>query len=248
LPIHSPCGRHQLSLHRSYWPTLVCLTTIEVVVPYPAPHRRALVPACSVKRGPRRDVTVKENLMSSGSCVTDRQTPRPRSLSEAKEAAEMAIRSSNATRCCRFGRAIGFWLGGVLLGVGGCILGACLPYRHPVGVSISVVWWGIYFGCFGASVGAMLGMWTEQTPHLPSQGRREKGAKKHKEYTLIDRSASGPETTSQPDCDLLWSGRGFLFPPPLWGRVGVGGNGTPLPPPQPSPTRGEGENRNNGTV
>src|SRR5262245_24100695 len=35
----------------------------------------------------------------------------------------------------------------------------------------------------------------------------------------------------------------FLWlPPPLWGRVGVGG-GKRYPPPRPSPTRGEGEKR-----
>ena len=64
----------------------------------------------------------------------------------------------------RFDRTIGFWLGGALLGVGGCILGICMPYRHPVAVTISVLWWGIYLGCFGASIGALLGLWAEQMP------------------------------------------------------------------------------------
>jgi hypothetical protein len=70
----------------------------------------------------------------------------------------------------RFGwDVIGFWLGGAVLGGGGCILGACMPYRHPVGVAISVLWWGIYLGCFGASLGALFGLWTARTPASPSQ-------------------------------------------------------------------------------
>ena len=68
----------------------------------------------------------------------------------------------------RFDRTIGFWLGGALLGVGGCILGICLPYRHPVAVTLSVLWWGIYLGCFGASIGALLGLWAEQMPAPPA--------------------------------------------------------------------------------
>jgi hypothetical protein len=64
----------------------------------------------------------------------------------------------------RFNRGVGFWLGGVLLGAGGCILGGCMPYHHPVGVALSILWWGTYFGCFGASIGALVGLWAEQHP------------------------------------------------------------------------------------
>jgi hypothetical protein len=53
--------------------------------------------------------------------------------------------------------SIGFWLGGVVLGTGGGVLGACIGYRHPVAVVISIVWWAVYVGCFGASIGALLG-------------------------------------------------------------------------------------------
>jgi hypothetical protein len=52
---------------------------------------------------------------------------------------------------------IGLWLGGLALGLGGCILGVYMPYRHPVAVTISVIWWGTYLGCFGASVGTGIG-------------------------------------------------------------------------------------------
>ena len=70
----------------------------------------------------------------------------------------------------RFGRdVIGFWLGGAVLGVGGCILGACMPYSHPVGVAISVLWWGIYLGCLGASLGALFALGMTRTPTSPVQ-------------------------------------------------------------------------------
>jgi hypothetical protein len=69
----------------------------------------------------------------------------------------------------RFGRGVGFWLGAVLLGLGGCVLGVWMPYRHPVAVASGVLWWGIYFGCFGASLGALVGLWAEQPPVPPPQ-------------------------------------------------------------------------------
>jgi hypothetical protein len=65
---------------------------------------------------------------------------------------------------------IGFWLGGFTLGMGGCLLGACMPYRHPVGVAISVFWWGIYLGCIGAWLGAMFGHLWDHTPATPPSG------------------------------------------------------------------------------
>jgi hypothetical protein len=71
------------------------------------------------------------------------------------------------------GVAVGFWLGGLVLGTAGCILGACMPYRHPVAVTISVVWWGIYLGCSGAGFGALFGMWIDRTPAPPSRSANE---------------------------------------------------------------------------
>jgi hypothetical protein len=76
-------------------------------------------------------------------------------------------RQANASlsRWRRFDRvSIGFWLGGATLGTGGCILGACMPYHHPVGVAISVIWWGVYCGCFGASLGALPGLFSDEIP------------------------------------------------------------------------------------
>ena len=63
---------------------------------------------------------------------------------------------------------IGFWLGGGLLGTGGGLLGVGLPDHHPAAVALSVLWWGIYLGCFGASIGALLGLWAEQMPSPPA--------------------------------------------------------------------------------
>jgi hypothetical protein len=62
---------------------------------------------------------------------------------------------------------IGFWLGGVGLGTGGCLLGAWMPYRHPVAVALSVLWWGLYLGCLGAWVGALVGALTGRAPPRP---------------------------------------------------------------------------------
>jgi hypothetical protein len=60
---------------------------------------------------------------------------------------------------CRFDRvSFGFWLGAITLGTGGCILGGCMPYHHPIAVTISVIWWGMYIGCLGASLGALFGL------------------------------------------------------------------------------------------
>jgi hypothetical protein len=39
-----------------------------------------------------------------------------------------------------------------------------MPYRHPVAVTANLLWWGIFLGCLGASLGALLGLWAEQTP------------------------------------------------------------------------------------
>jgi hypothetical protein len=44
-----------------------------------------------------------------------------------------------------------------------------MPYHHPVGMLVSVLWWGLYFGCFGTSIGALVGLWAEQYPARPSQ-------------------------------------------------------------------------------
>jgi hypothetical protein len=62
---------------------------------------------------------------------------------------------------------IGFWLGTISLGVAGCILGARMPYHHPVAVAISVVWWGLFCGCSGGVVGALLGMGMVRAPNPP---------------------------------------------------------------------------------
>ena len=59
-------------------------------------------------------------------------------------------------------RTIGFWLGAVAFGIGGGIVGAGMPYQRPVAVTISVLWWSIYCGCFGAGIGALLGLCFER--------------------------------------------------------------------------------------
>jgi hypothetical protein len=70
---------------------------------------------------------------------------------------------------------IGFWLGGGLLGTAGCILGVCMPYHYPVALVISALWWGIYLGCLGGSVGALIALFTESAPacSVPREERVE---------------------------------------------------------------------------
>ena len=60
---------------------------------------------------------------------------------------------------------IGFWLGGIALGIAGCLIGASMHHRHPVGVMAGALWWGIYFGCLGASIGAVLGSCADRGDH-----------------------------------------------------------------------------------
>jgi hypothetical protein len=91
---------------------------------------------------------------------------------------------------CRFNWiAIGFWLGGLALGTGGCFLGASMPYRQPVGMTIAMLWWGIYLGCFGASIGAgvggLFGQWWDHTPASPPSA----GASGHRHSVQADTGA-----------------------------------------------------------
>jgi hypothetical protein len=39
-----------------------------------------------------------------------------------------------------------------------------MPYRHPGAVTANLLWWGLFLGCLGASLGALLGLWAEQAP------------------------------------------------------------------------------------
>src|SRR5262249_54851299 len=106
-------------------------------------------------------VPAKENLMNRTECLTDLQnTPRSR-ITVGNGNWPNAVRlhkaqaAANALRR-QFDRvAIGFLLGGVILGTAGGILGAVMPYHHPVARVISVLWWGIYWGGFGAGMGAL---------------------------------------------------------------------------------------------
>jgi hypothetical protein len=71
----------------------------------------------------------------------------------------------------RFARTtIGVWLGGVVLGTVGCIVGIRLPYHHPVAVVMSVLWWSLYLGGLGASIGALIAVLTEPVTVPPSGG------------------------------------------------------------------------------
>jgi hypothetical protein len=44
-----------------------------------------------------------------------------------------------------------------------------MPYRHPVAVTISALWWGLYLGCLGAGIGSLVGALTKRAPAAPSR-------------------------------------------------------------------------------
>src|SRR5262245_58545934 len=75
----------------------------------------------------------------------------------------------HAARRAWFNPIMGFWVGGIVVGMAGCLLGAFMPYRQPVAVAVSVLWWGVYLGSFGASVGALIALFTKSTPAPPPQ-------------------------------------------------------------------------------
>jgi hypothetical protein len=106
----------------------------------------------------------KENLMRNAALSTDRRNPTSSPVTAGNGECK------SAGRRVRFDRTIGFCLGGAILGTAGCIMGACLPYHHPVAVTMSMLWWGIYLGCFGASVGGLIGMLAESAAATPSRG------------------------------------------------------------------------------
>jgi hypothetical protein len=74
---------------------------------------------------------------------------------------------SSARLFRRFDRVgIGFWLGGATFGIVGCLIGYWMA-QDPVGRAFSAIWWGIYIGCFGASLGALVALFTRRASSSP---------------------------------------------------------------------------------
>jgi hypothetical protein len=109
----------------------------------------------------------RENLVGSAARSTDLPYSPTSPITAEDEDCPRAVRRF------RFDRASGFCLGGLVLGTAGFIMGVCLPYDHPVAVMVSAFWWGTYWGCLGANIGALLGLWAERTPEIPLQEPRE---------------------------------------------------------------------------
>jgi hypothetical protein len=79
-------------------------------------------------------------------------------------------------RTGRFDPALlAFCLGGSCMGTAGSLLGALMPYHHQVAVTISVLWWGIYFGACGASICALAVHLTDRAPPQPPSTRGDAG-------------------------------------------------------------------------
>jgi hypothetical protein len=104
-----------------------------------------------------------ENLMTTITLLNESENPLHAATSATKptwqSAADPRRQQLGANRRRLNPATVGFWLGGCVLGTGGAIVGACMPYHHPVAVTISILWWAIFLGCFGASIGALLGLW-----------------------------------------------------------------------------------------
>jgi hypothetical protein len=117
---------------------------------------------CAIIRG---DVLSQEGLMPNTPCTREQSTFFPSSVTEAKREQQRVPRRpwSRIT--------LGFWLDGILFGTAGCILGASLSYHHPVARVVSEVWWSIYFGCFGASLGVLPGLFLKRTSARDAAGK-----------------------------------------------------------------------------
>jgi hypothetical protein len=99
------------------------------------------------------------------------------------------------TICRRIDRlTLGLWLGGAALWMAGFVFGTRMPYSHPVGIACSALWWGIYFGCFGACIGSLLGMWMEE-------GRRTSVVKE--QYTSTDSPTKWPRYVPLPREEMV---------------------------------------------
>jgi anti-anti-sigma factor len=106
----------------------------------------------------------------------------------------------------RFDRTIGFWLGGIVLTTAGCIIGATLPYEHPVGVVTSMIWWGIYAGASGASVGVLLGILAESIAAAPARAPDVEAPRlvvSAVPFARSDDPAGGLEVTAIPTANAL---------------------------------------------
>ena len=115
-----------------------------------------------------------------------------------------------ANRIRRFNRiTIGLWLGGITLGTGGCMVGASMPYPYLVAQVLSALWWGIYAASFGASIGALLGMffnWTSARRHQASDGMGnlpsppDVGIRACESVCAWRKRLARPDQRSQPRC------------------------------------------------
>jgi hypothetical protein len=65
---------------------------------------------------------------------------------------------------------LAFRVGGIVLGTVGCILGAWMPYGHPVARTLSVLWWGVFLGCLGGSLAVVACLLAERAPACPIEG------------------------------------------------------------------------------
>jgi hypothetical protein len=107
---------------------------------------------------------------------TDRQTPSPAPAIEQRAENESAVPTdrvqarADAVRRRRWDPiTIGMLAGGLVLAAVGVAVAASHSYAHPAARAASLIWWGIYCGAFGASIGALPGLFTQRIRLAPGQ-------------------------------------------------------------------------------
>jgi hypothetical protein len=99
---------------------------------------------------------------------TDRRTPSPVQTIEHMAESGWAFSTgmtqawADVVRRRRDPITIGLFAGGLVLAAAGVTVAASYSYAHPVGLAVSMIWWGIYCGAFGASIGALPGLFTQR--------------------------------------------------------------------------------------
>jgi len=138
---------------------------------------------------------------------TDARNPRPVSITTGHRSQQRAGRPITWRPAAeptgrRFNRVtVGFWLGALALGTGGCLLGACLPYRHPAAVPINILWWGIYLGCLGAWIGAGIGSLFGRRWNDPPVSRRAGAGRQRPQDQAAPEAAALADRVGSPVLD-----------------------------------------------
>ena len=111
----------------------------------------------------------KGNTMLQLSPSTDRRAPRTAPAIDRRDECECVVPAGMVQAGADVVRrrswdpiTIGMLAGGPVLAAVGVAVAASYSYTHPAGLAVSMIWWGIYCGAFGASIGALPGLFTQR--------------------------------------------------------------------------------------